>query len=216
MRAGAENPLQYPLLRHLQLHSATGRSVAALTITAWARAAGDALGQDAAHPVATGASLAEPTSGFPYQEVLQVLTALLAAPAVLQNADGSVQPFAEVASTYSIMRQHAQVWSSRFSHVLIPFLFLPILPVHSPLLSVHKTSLHAGVLHSVLAQLCCQAAQFCMRSSQSVKCSSACTKALLSNADRLQQKVLHPSDPEPCVHAASTHVQCPGFFNTVC
>ena len=120
MHAGDENPLRYPLLSHLQLHSATGRSVAALTITAWARAACDALGQDAAQPGAAGASLAEPTSGFPYQEVLQVLTALLAAPAVLQNADGSVQPFAELASAYSIMRQHAQVHDCVGSHECQP------------------------------------------------------------------------------------------------
>ena len=51
---------------------------------------------------------------------MQAVTQALAAAAVVQHADGTAEPFAELASLYALMRQHAQVQASLLAECLCP------------------------------------------------------------------------------------------------
>ena len=143
--AGGTNPLQDPLMRHLQLHRATSRSVAALVITAWVKTCCQAQErrQNANSLIDTAAVLADPASCFPYQETMQAMTWSLATAAVVQHADGSVEPFAELASLYALMRQHAQVQALLLAECLCP---------HAPALLYVAQIL---LTHPFLLLLCC-------------------------------------------------------------
>ena len=100
--AGDENPVALWLLRHLKQHSATCRITSALTITAWLHASQE---QDCqlAGPQATPAGAVIP------QPVSQALFGCLAEPAVAVTAEGTLHPYAELASMYSAMQTQAQV-----------------------------------------------------------------------------------------------------------
>lgn len=102
------NPIADSLLRHIQLHSATSRIIAALTITSWLHASQQHqnpsdLPQDETTPQPASAAASVP------QNVVQALFGSLAVPAVGVTAEGAIQPYAELSAMYSAMQQHAQV-----------------------------------------------------------------------------------------------------------
>lgn len=119
MHAGSRNPFTDLLLKHLPLQSANSRIVAALLISAWAKASHQAQAPLGTSSVPNAAAMSDqptqatteaiPGQGFPQQELVPALAAVLAAPAVAQLADGRVQPFTELSSSYALMQQHAQV-----------------------------------------------------------------------------------------------------------
>ena len=137
--AGGRNPCTDLLLKHLQLPSANSRIVAALLTSAWIKASQQSQAQGVAadqpdqattatqpDQATTAPAEALPGPGFPLQELVPALAAVLATPAVVPLGDGSLQPFSELSSLYALMRQHAQVCPSMCACVchchLLPFL----------------------------------------------------------------------------------------------